>query len=272
MERRGEAPGLAAVTTADVLAYLGSLEGLAPTTRRSRLDVLRALLARATAAGLIGADPGAAVHLPALVRQPRHPPLTLTECRRILAAGRERGHRDHVLVVLLLLGLRVGELVGCLVGDLDLDRAELRVHLSKTGARTMALPVAVVAMVGAMLEARGYPPADAALVAGRHGGGPITTRQAARIWVSVLAAAGVAPRGPHQGRRAAAARLLWLAPPLVVARHLGHAVGTLMRYYADCVPADLHCAVAQDPCSPVATSWSTLRSDPLDAAVGHSDG
>jgi integrase/recombinase XerD len=129
-EQRGRT--LAEVREDDVVDYVEELrgQGRAPASVARALVSVRALLRFLAAEGAAEHDPGAAVEQP---RVPRGLPKALSEAQvaRLLdaAVGDEPlARRDRAMLeVLYGTGIRVSELVGASLGDLDLDAALLRV-------------------------------------------------------------------------------------------------------------------------------------------------
>jgi integrase/recombinase XerD len=119
------------VAETDVIAYIGALRerGLAPASVARSLVPVRALHRFLAAEGRVAADPTAHVERP---RVPRGLPKALSEedVARLLAAptGDDPiARRDRAMLeVLYGTGVRVSELVGLSLGDLDLDASLLR--------------------------------------------------------------------------------------------------------------------------------------------------
>lgn len=185
--------------------------------------------------GMTSSDVGSRLASPKL---PRHLPTVLshTEVDRLL---RESAHaaddddpigvRDHaVLEVLYGTGIRVSELVGCDLSDVDPDRRTLRV-LGK-GAKERIVPFGQPA--GAAL-ARWSTRARAALVTPKSGsalflgarGGRLDPRMVRQIVTDACRRAGIdAPIGPHGFRHSAATHVLDGGADLrAVQELLGHA-------------------------------------------------
>jgi integrase/recombinase XerD len=115
----------------DVVAFVGHLraEGLAPATVKRATVAVRNLHRYLAVEGVATADPGADVETP---RTPAGLPKALTEDQVIQLLDAVTGDdpaalRDRaVLEVLYGTGLRIGELVGLSLADVDLDGALLR--------------------------------------------------------------------------------------------------------------------------------------------------
>lgn len=135
---------LPTVSEADVVAYVGALRErpLAPASVARSLVAVRSLHRFMAAEGLVATDPSAHVEQP---RVPRGLPKALTEEQvgALLAspAGDEPiARRDRaILEVLYGTGLRVSELVGLSMGDVDLDSALIRAF--GKGSKERIVPV-----------------------------------------------------------------------------------------------------------------------------------
>ncbi len=149
---------LAEVTEADLIDYVMELRSrdLAPASVARSLVPVRSLHRFLAEEGRAPSDPGAQLELP---RVPRGVPKALSEPEilRLLASptGDEPlARRDRAMLeVLYGTGLRVSELVGLSMGDLDLDDALIRAF--GKGSRERIVPVgnhalrALVAWLGA---------------------------------------------------------------------------------------------------------------------------
>jgi integrase/recombinase XerD len=138
----------------DISAYVGHLrgQGRAPSSVARALVAVRALHRFLAAEGVTDADASAGVEQP---RVPRGLPKALSEDEvgRLLGAVTGDGPLDRrdlaIVEVLYGTGIRISELVGTSLGDLDLDAALLRV-LGK-GGKERIVPLgspAVRALVG----------------------------------------------------------------------------------------------------------------------------
>jgi integrase/recombinase XerD len=148
---------LSEVAEADLVDYVGALRdrGLAPASVARALVPVRSLHRFLHDEGRSASDPGAHLELP---RVPRGLPKALTEAEvgRLLDAPAGSGPtvlRDRaILEVLYGTGVRVSELVGLSLGDIDLDAALLRAF--GKGSKERIVPVgtpalrAVVAWLG----------------------------------------------------------------------------------------------------------------------------
>jgi integrase/recombinase XerD len=140
----GRGLAVADVVEADIVAYLGALRarGLAPASVARALVPVRALHRFLAAEGRAEVDPGAHVERP---RVPRGLPKALNEedVARLLAAptgDTPIARRDRAMLeVLYGTGVRVSELVGLSLGDLDLDASLLRAF--GKGSKERIVPV-----------------------------------------------------------------------------------------------------------------------------------
>lgn len=235
---------LAAVTLGDLRGWLAGMasEGLSRTTLARRGAAARAFYAWA-------ADTGAVVPNPAIRLASARPAVTLPtvlpadDVTTLLDVARTRADdgdplalRDWAAMELLYAtGMRVGELVGIDLGDID--HAERLVRVTGKGDKERVVPFGRPAAeaVDAWLE-RGRPllvsPAtDAALLLGRRGS-RADQRQIREAVHRVCRLAGVPEVAPHALRHSAATHLLAGGSDLrSVQEVLGHAsLSTTQRY------------------------------------------
>ncbi|MDM7856080.1 tyrosine recombinase XerC [Cellulomonas alba] len=235
---------LADVDLAALRGWLASMaaQHRARTTLARRSAAVRTFFAWATRNGAVPADPSlrlaspkTAASLPGVLRQ--EPARDLLDGARDAAAEGEPGAlRDWVLVELLYAtGVRVGELCGADVSDVDLGGRTLRV-LGK-GGKERVVPfgkpaaTALEAWLGRGRPALAQPTTGDALLLGVRGG-RLDQRQAREIVHRLAAAAGVDDIAPHGLRHSAATHLLEGGSDLrSVQELLGHAsLATTQRY------------------------------------------
>lgn len=207
----------------------------------NRISAIRAFLADLRERGRIRTSPAAGLSLPKLAR--RLPMLfTENQAADLLEEPESRvSARESPLtraadrVILELLyggGLRVSELCGLKVGDLELAEGLARV-LGK-GGKERVVPVgeASVMAVRAYLELRGGPGRGEPLLLGRRGG-PLQPRAVQRMLKDRLRAAGLPmDLSPHKLRHACATHLLANGADLRhVQEQLGHASLSTTQIY-----------------------------------------
>jgi integrase/recombinase XerC len=221
-------------------------------TLARRAAAVRTFTAFAHARGLLAADPGPLLGMP---RIPRRLPEVLRqdqvaavlETPRAPAAGRADGApsrqdaalvlRDTAIVELLYAtGIRVGELCGLDLGDLDEERRTVRVFGKGDRERTVPAGIPAVRAVNAwILQGRPViagPGSGFALFLGARGRrlDPRTARRV--VHASIAAVPGTPDSGPHGLRHAAATHLLEGGADLrSVQEILGHASLTSTQIY-----------------------------------------
>jgi integrase/recombinase XerC len=238
---RGGLEDLAALDISAIRAWLAAQHaaGKGRATLARRAAAARAFTAFAHSRGWLDADPGPLLGTPKIVR---HLPAVLAQRQmaEVLAAAQSRGPahdpreaaiewRDTAIMELLYAsGIRVSELCGLDLGDIDDERRMIRV-MGK-GSRERVVPVGIPA-ASAVRQWRdaGRP----RLVTGRSGpalylgarGGRLDPRTARRVVHARIAAAGSVPdTGPHGLRHTAATHLLEGGADLrSVQEILGHA-------------------------------------------------
>jgi integrase/recombinase XerC len=243
--------GIATVGGVDLAAlrdwlWEGTERGLARNTIARRASSVRAFTRWASETGLVGTDPGVRLRTP---KGDGHLPRVVPEdhMRAILTTLADRADtddpgalRDRAVVELLYASaLRVSELVG--IDLADLDRSRLTVRVLGKGSRERVVPFGVPAhdALAAWIE-RGRPvlaarasssPSDALFLGER--GARIGVRSVYRLVARILAAEpGDGPSGPHTFRHTAATHLLDGGADLrAVQELLGHAsLGTTQIY------------------------------------------
>ena len=235
-------------------------------TLARRAAAVRTFTAFAHARGLLAADPGPLLGMP---RIPRRLPEVLRqdqvaavlEAPGVPAAPTPRGTtsrqdaalalRDTAIVELLYAtGIRVGELCGLDIGDLDADRRTVRVLGKGNRERTVPAGIPAVRAVGAWARS-GRPVlvtqgSGHALFLGARGK-RLDPRTARRVVHALLAAVpGTPDSGPHGLRHAAATHLLEGGADLrSVQEILGHASLTSTQIYTHVTVERLQSAYRQ---------------------------
>jgi integrase/recombinase XerD len=159
---RDEGRALPDVTEADLVDYVQVLRGrgLAPASVARALVPVRALHRFLADEGRTASDPGAHLELP---KVPRGLPKALSEAEvgRLLDAPEGDGpvaRRDRAMLELLYgTGVRVSELVGLSLGDIDLDGALLRAFGKGSKERIVPIGVPAVRALVAWLGPGGRP-------------------------------------------------------------------------------------------------------------------
>ncbi len=209
--------------------------GKARSTMARRATAVRVFTAWALRTGLADTDPGASLGTPK-AHKPLPPALNAAEVRALLEAaavraddGSPAGLRDvAILELLYATGIRVGELAGLDVDDVDRGRRVVRVLGKGRKERTVPYGVPADRAIGSWLE-HGRPElfvpgAGAAMFLGARGG-RIDQRAVRTIVHARLADVPEAPdMGPHGLRHTAATHLLEGGADLrTVQEMLGHA-------------------------------------------------
>lgn len=196
-----------------------STSGLSRSTLARRAATARNFTAWALREGILDIDPALRLKapkrnssLPAVLQQQQIQRL-MESLQSLADQGDPVAVRDHTLVELLYAtGIRVGELTGMDVDDVDLSRRTLRVVGKGNKERTVPFGVpAARALDQWVAEARPalyQPQAGAALFLGKRGG-RIDQRQVRSVVDAVFGALGdTAATGPHTLRHTAATHLL----------------------------------------------------------------
>jgi integrase/recombinase XerC len=225
--------------------------GAARTTLSRRTSAVKTFTAWAARRGLIDNDPAARLQLP---KSRRTLPAVLRQDQALAAMaaadlGAEQGDpqalRDRLVVELLYAtGIRVSELCGLDVDDVDTERRLLRVLGKGNKQRTVPFGAPALAALSAWLS--GGRPALAtaasgpALLLGARGG-RLDPRQARTVVHQTIAAVDGAPDiGPHGLRHSAATHLLEGGADLrIVQELLGHTTLATTQLYTHVTVARL---------------------------------
>lgn len=233
------------VGVADLRGWLaaGQSAGLAAATLQRRSGACRVFFRWAASRDLVGQDPAAGLRSP---KVPRRLPRTLTksDAATLMRAAIDAAHGDEspagvrnaaILEVLYSSGLRVSELCGLDLPDIDRDRGLLRVLGKGDKERTVPVGVPAQRAVDAWLARRpewAGPLSGPAVFLGRRGG-RIDPRVARRVVHQAMRAIPEAPDiGPHGLRHAMATHLLEGGADLrSVQEMLGHASAATTQVY-----------------------------------------
>lgn len=243
----GDVP-IGQVRAADVARWKREL-GKSPATTAKALTLFKMLLNDAVRDGLLPANPIAGVKLPSIEREEMRF-LTPGDLLK-LASAIDARYRALVFVGGYG-GLRIGEMAGLQVSDLDMLRGTVDVRRqvvevegklntgplkTKAARRKVRLPRFVVEELAAHLANRARYETD--LVFPAPGGGLLSrTRFRSRVWLPATKAAGLDGVRVHDLRHTAVS--LWIsagANPKEVARRAGHtSVRTVFDVYGHLLP------------------------------------
>jgi integrase/recombinase XerD len=237
-----------ALDLAVVSGWLGSLgrAGLSPRTAARKLSAARGLVRFLLREGELSEDPTRLAARPRLGRRlPR--PLAESEVVRLIEtpdASTLRGARDRAMLsVAYAAGLRVSELVGLTLGDVDLRRGVVSVLGKGSKRRLVPLGEVALAHLDAYLAARAATePAPATTLFQSPRGGPLTRQGFWKIVGQYARAAGISARvHPHRLRHSFATHLLAGGADLrSVQTLLGHANVVTTEIYTHVSREHLH--------------------------------
>ncbi len=229
------------VDTLAIRSYLAFLrtEGVSKTSMGRHLSALRTFFAFLKREGRVAGNPARTVGTP---RHEKTLPRTLSvsEATAVVETkGREGalGLRDHALLeVLYATGLRVSELVGLRLEDVDLSARQVRTVGKGRKERVVPFGIPAAAALKAWLKARAaFKPStrDAGIVFLNARAGRLTDRSVRRVLDRAILEAAV-PRhaSPHALRHSFATHLLAAGADLrSIQELLGHAsLSTTQRY------------------------------------------
>jgi integrase/recombinase XerC len=246
-----DGPRASTATGQQLSDFLASLHAQShPATLGRKLASLRTFFRFAVRAGLCAEDPSAGIPAPRTPKRlPR--PLAVDDCLALIERapapaagdprGQERERRDRALVELLYgAGLRVSELSALDVGDLDLERGDVRVFGKGAVERVVPVPSearrALAAYLGARAAGRGTALPLFTTLRARRGGWPrLGVRDVRRVLRGRARAVGLTDRvHPHRLRHSYATHLLDMGADLrEIQELLGHAsLATTEKYTA----------------------------------------
>jgi integrase/recombinase XerC len=253
VDARSPATGIAGLTLPILRSWLSALStaGAARTTLARRTSAVKTFTAWATRRGLIASDPAARLQvpksrrtLPAVLRQDQ-----ALDAMAAAKSGAQQGDplalRDQLIVELLYAsGIRVSELCGLDIDDIDMSRRLLRVLGKGNKQRTVPFGVPALSALSAWLS-DGRPTlatatSGPALLLGARGR-RLDPRQARTVVHQTMAAVAGAPDiGPHGLRHSAATHLLEGGADLrVVQELLGHSSLATTQLYTHVTVARL---------------------------------
>lgn len=260
----GDVP-LGRITVAEVAAWKMDLlgRGLSPATVSKAITLLKMMLNDAVDNALIASNPAMKVKLPRIEREEMRF-LMPGEVRRLAEAIDDR-YRALVYVGAYG-GLRIGELAGLRVGDVDFFRHTVDVQRqvvevggrltigplkTKAARRQVTLPEfvanALTLHITIVYRDAQTKPVDAPVFPSPEGGLLSRTRFRNRVWLPACGAAGLEGVRVHDLRHTAVS--LWIAAganPKEVARRAGHtSVRTVFDIYGHLLPTDADQGIEQ---------------------------
>ncbi len=253
VEERWPSAGLTALSLPTVRSWLAAqaAAGVARTTLARRTSAVKTFTAWATRRGLLAADPAARLQVPK-VRRTLPAVLRADQALSAMAAaksgaaeGDPMALRDRLIVELLYAtGIRVSELCGLDIDDVDFGRRVLRVLGKGNKQRTTPFGAPAEEALRAWL-ADGRPAlatsgSGSALLLGARGG-RVDPRQVRTVVHQTVAAVEGAPdMGPHGLRHTAATHLLEGGADLrIVQELLGHSTLATTQLYTHVTVARL---------------------------------
>jgi len=248
--RHKRMPPVAAITTDQIRAYLEYLQEnrhLRSTTLSRTISSIRQFFQFCVARRFITTSPADAIHSP---KNPKKLPVFLIapELKQLLRAPDRtdwRGRRDYaILVVLCFTGMRLKEIVGLNLGDLDFETRQVRVF--GKGARERAIPMNPIVIDALKEYLRERPAAvEPAVLIGRNNQ-RISARMIEKIVEKYAKLAGIWRKGvsPHKLRHTFATLLHMKAVDILeIQTLLGHASITSTQIYTHTHPGKLKAAV-----------------------------
>lgn len=210
-----DGPGLEELATAEVTRFLTTAcadRGVA--SAQHLVAALRALLRYLHVSGMTEGSMVAAVPSVAGRRGATLPRgLPAAEVARLLASCDRRravGRRDYAILVLLVrLGLRAGEVAALRLEDLDWHRGEVRIRGKGDRHERLPLPVDVgTALASYLQRGRGEGAGRSVFLRVNAPRGPLTSKAVQAVVHDACVRAGVAPVGAHRLRHTAATDML----------------------------------------------------------------
>jgi integrase/recombinase XerC len=248
LSERGAADDVERVDAALVRAYLARLYGVnGPASQGRKLAALRGLYSFLKRKGIASANPAQAVRSPRLKRKlPRF--VTVDEAARLMESGGsgDPGQLRDTAVAEILYGsgLRVSEVVGLDLGDVDREARLVRVagkggkeRIVPLGSKAIGALDAYTARRGEVITVRGRAPHPTALFLNRSGG-RLSVRAVQRMTRRRGLETGARESvNPHALRHSCATHLLDAGADLrVIQELLGHSsLSTTQRYTHVCI-------------------------------------
>lgn len=220
--------------------WLVRTNGLAASTKRTRLSCIRSFCEWAVVEGHLRRDPTAGVRSP---RQPRQVPRALkrSEAFATFDAAASDLRSSLVLSLMFQEGLRRKEVAYLQVADIDFDERSIFIVGKAGHERFVWITDETLELLRAYLPLRG--PVAGPLVLKKRGGGGLSPVTVGRLVSAVMYDAGVKHRAydgksAHAGRHTAATDMLRNGADIIDVQYtLGHATLNATRRY---LPAMLH--------------------------------
>jgi integrase/recombinase XerC len=236
----GEPPGPAGIDALLIREWMGSLYAadLSRVTIRRKLSSLRGFLGYCVKEALIAVNPASLVLTPKIPK--KLPEVPSEEQTNALLDGAEAGQfpqthpqRDQALLEMLYgCGVRVSELVGMNVSDVDFTEGWVRVRGKRKKERQVPIPAQALSVLKSWIEVRSAQPNEQAIFV-NHRGTRLTDRGASLIVkMYSVALLGDSAMHPHSLRHAYATHLLRAGADLrAIQELLGHAsLSTTQKY------------------------------------------
>jgi integrase/recombinase XerC len=237
LEPPGESsPDIVSVQTLDLREWLASLfeaEVTAVSVRR-KLACVRSLFKFLHSEGLLAKNPATRLRTP---KAPQRLPEVMSQDKAnlILDTAEDKPARERDLAFLELLygcGIRVSELVGINLEDIDIAERWLRVRGKGNKERQVPLTEAAAVAVERYLSVRKVEPGERALFANKHGRRLSDRHVRTLVKIYALLSTGDSSIHPHSFRHAYATHLLADGADLrAIQELLGHArLSTTQKY------------------------------------------
>lgn len=207
--------------------------GFAKTSSARKLSAVRSFAKWLCRSGLLDYDPGEELKGPKLPASlPRA--LSYTDTVKLLSEGPKSGKfflRDRLILELMYgSGLRVSELIGLNLDDVEFAERIMRIHGKGGKERIVPFGVPVQRLLEEWIAVKAVN--DGPLFASEKGAERLTVRTAHRVVMRAAERAGIYGISPHTLRHCFATHMLERGAPLrVVQEMLGHeSIATTQRY------------------------------------------
>jgi integrase/recombinase XerC len=244
----GEPPGPAGIDILLIREWMASLYAadLARVTIRRKLSALRGFLEYCVREALIAINPATLVLTPKIPK--KLPDVPSEDQTMALLDGAESGQfprphpqRDQALLEMLYgCGVRISELVGMNLSDVDFSAGWVRVRGKRKKERQVPIPEQALSVLRSWIEVRGAQPGEQAIFLNHHG--KRLTDRGASLIVKMYSVAllGDSAMHPHSLRHAYATHLLRAGADLrAIQELLGHASLSTTQKYTQLTLLDL---------------------------------